>query len=533
MLWLELESGAVWGIFFRSNGSFISYRDLERICRRLDEARFEQTARVLSHLAMMFGWISAGSASSFDQIRIEIAENIVKEAILADKGWNHQYLLTDESVRRLSQLYLRQFHQGMQAFCQTLDQEILQLVQLDAASGQFPPHYYNYLKHPLEKVCRNRRQALQVYPLLISAFCAEDPDHTAQRLQHGVDLGNPLPTAVADYFRCSKTTAKFLAEKDLNLIGDVWLCHLGKLPKMLDLIRPDFWPKLREDWELFNNWVLPIYDALDEQWNRKRSPVLQNGLNDLVKEGCQRIPARLEKYGVTMTDISNLHDFEKAYYEWAAQVDMQASDAIAALQQVTILRLAALSRHWHQWQIQALDASLAEGSADGMEHWPTFIDSPWPCNGLVVVPLTTPWHLKDEGSKMQHCVGGYASSCLFYGAHIFSIRNRANGQSLSTFEIRLTDSVADPDPFYLMQHQGPHNTDPPENCTAVLDAFLWHLAVSVSSERLRDIRWQQYKRRENSYKFRILVESPAWSHRMIDGFRELLQECPVLAGQWL
>lgn len=530
MLWLELESGAVWGIYFRSNGSFLSCRDLQRICQRLEEARFEQTSKVLSHLAVMFGWISAGSANSFEQISTEIAENIVKETIHADRGWNHQYLLTDASVSRLSQPYIRQFQQGMISFSASLDQELLKLVQLDPAGGLFFFQHYNYLLHPLEKVCRNRRQALQFYPLLISTFCNEEPDHTARRLQHGVDLGNPLPTAVADYFRCSKTVAKFLTEKDLDLIGNQWLCHLNKLPKILDLIRPDFWPRTAEDWECFNEWVLPIYDSLDEKWNRKRSPILQSGLNDLVKEGYQRIPARLEKYNITMTDISNLHDFEKAYHEWAVQVDMPASDATAALQQVSILRITALSRHWHQWQIQVLDESLAEGSLDDREHWPSFIDSPWPYNDLMVVPLTTPWHLKDEGSKMQHCVGGYTSSCLFYGSHIFSIRDRASGQSLSTFEIRLSDDVADPDPFYLMQHQGPHNDDPSEKCTTVLEVLLRHLTVSVSSERLREIRWQQYNRRENSDEYHRMIESPAWSRRMIDGFRELLQECPVLLG---
>lgn len=472
MLWLELDSSTVWGIFFRSNGAFISYRDLQRICQRLDEARFEQTERVLSHLAMMFGWSSAGDAGSFEQISSEIAESIVKEAIHTDKGWNHQYLLTDESVRRLSRPYISQFQQGLASFAESLDQGLLQLVQIDPADGQFPFQYYNYLKHPLEKVCRNRRQALQAYPLLISAFCFEEPDHTARRLQHGVDLGNPLPTAVADYFRCSKTVARFLGEKDFDLIGEHWRCQLDKLPKILELIRPDFWPRIADDWNHFNEWVLPIYDALDDKWNRRRSQVLQNGLNDLVKEGYPRIPARMEKYGITMTDINNLHDFEQAYLEWAVQVDINKKDATAALQQVSILRITALSRHWHQWQIQALEESLAEGSADDLEHWPTFIHTPWLCNDLVVMPLNTPWHLKDEGSKMQHCVGGYTSSCLFYGAHIFSIRNKVSGQSLSTFEIQLSDDVADSDPFFIMQHRGPHNSDPTENCTTALDAFL-------------------------------------------------------------
>lgn len=530
MLWLELESGAVWGIFFRSNGSFISYRDLQRICQRLDEARFEPTDRVLSHLAMMFGWIGAGSAGTFEQISTELAEDLVKESIHADKGWNHQYQLTDESVRRLAQPYISQFQQSLALFAESLEQESLQLVQLDATNSQFPFQHYNYLKHPLEKVCRNRRQALQAYPLLINAFCCEEPDHTARRLQHGVDLGNPLPTAVADYFRCSKTVAKFLAEKDLSLIGEHWSCQLDKLTKMLDLIRPDFWPRSIEDWGQFNEWLLPIYDALDEKRDRSRSPLLQNGLNDLVKDGYQRIPARLEKYGITMTDISNLHDFEDAYREWAAQVNMDESYATAALQQISILRITALSRHWHQWQIQALEDSLSDDSTDDMVHWPTFIDAPWPCNDLIVVPLTTPWHLKDEGSKMQHCVGGYTSSCLFYGSHIFSIRSKGSGKSLSTVEIELSDNIADPDPFFIMQHKGPHNNTPPEECTDALDAFMRYLQVSVSAEQLREIRWQQYKRRENSEEYHRMVESPVWSRRMIDGFRELLRECPVLLG---
>jgi hypothetical protein len=146
------------------------------------------------------------------------------------------------------------------------------------------------------------------------------------------------------------------------------------------------------------------------------------------------------------------------------------------------------------------------------------------------MPLNTPWHLKHEGSKMQHCVGGYTSSCLFYGAHIFSIRNRASGQPLSTFEIRLSDDIAEPDPFYVMQHRGPHNSNPPENCNAALGAFLQHLKLTVTAEQLRDIRWQQYKRCENSEEYHRMIASPAWSRRMIDGFRELLRECPVLLG---
>ena len=78
ILWLELEDGAIWGIYFRSNGSFLSYRDLQRICQRLEEARFEQKSKLCPPLAMMFGWFSAGDAGNFKQTSGEIAEDIEK-----------------------------------------------------------------------------------------------------------------------------------------------------------------------------------------------------------------------------------------------------------------------------------------------------------------------------------------------------------------------------------------------------------------------------------------------------------------------
>ena len=63
---------------------------------------------------------------------------------------------------------------------------------------------------------------------------------------------------------------------------------------------------------------------------------------------------------------------------------------------------------------------------------------------------------------------------------------------------------------------------------SALGAFMRYLKLIVTAEQLRDIRWQQYKQRENSEDYHRMIESPAWSRRMIDGFRKLLQKCPVL-----
>ena len=196
--------------------------------------------------------------------------------------------------------------------------------------------------------------------------------------------------------------------------------------------------------------------------------------------------------------------------------------------QVSLLRFAALSRRWHQWQAQVLDESKENGAAADQEHWPTFIESPWGYEDLCVVPLTTAWQLDDEGRRMEHCVGSYASQCIFDGAHIFSIRDRESGTSLSTFEIKLANEVTVSNPYKIIQHQGVCDSDPPEKCKAALVSFLRYLKVTVSVERLQEIRFQQCLRQENSDEYQKLMSSSAWSIRKIEGFRQLLKDCPVL-----
>jgi hypothetical protein len=82
-------------------------------------------------------------------------------------------------------------------------------------------------------------------------------------------------------------------------------------------------------------------------------------------------------------------------------------------------------------------------------------------NGCRLLCLTTPEELREEGAKMDHCVGGYSNVCMFYGSHIVSIRD-ADGSRLSTVEYRFEcDTTADAPRLHIRQNYGPHDTTPP------------------------------------------------------------------------
>lgn len=113
--------------------------------------------------------------------------------------------------------------------------------------------------------------------------------------------------------------------------------------------------------------------------------------------------------------------------------------------------------------------------------------------------LTTGRELADEGKRLNHCVGGYASSCMMGNSHIFSIRD-PQGVSISTFEIAIqkpgdarereyrhvTVPGAEQDTiFVLRQHYGHGNGTPPVEGTDILEWFIGQVekgAISLQTD---------------------------------------------------
>jgi hypothetical protein len=528
MLWFELPSGKIAGLTFNARDPYLSMRAVELIADRLKSAQNGELEKVPLHLSKLMGWISCSFASDNDLQ--EIAEELVREEIRNSKAWDHQYMLMDESLRRLAQPYHEQFCKGLWQFAAELEQDALKFSGFSEITTFPDAQSYNYLFHPISRISVYRRQAIQSVPLLAQALSTNSTEHCTRRLQQIVDSGNPIVPAVADYFRCSKNVARFLAGKDYALIGNEWKGRLDQLAGLLGCIKPAFWPKSPDDWHHLSQWLRPVYAALHNNLNERWYRIAEKGVNELASEGYEQIIPRMERHGVALADITTFPDFVKDLDKWARKLGRARGLIDEAVQQYSLLRLAQLSRRWHRWQLQMADLDPDEGREDTGASWLTFIDEPWEkrfiINGnYLVVPLNTPALLKEEGQRMQHCVGGYAARCFYGGSHIFSIRDGKTGLPLSTVELRLGVHDFLASDITVSQHYGLLNSQPSESCKSVLESFMKHIQT-IPAERFKKVQEMHY------YRNQLLQEqslaAKVWSSKKVESFRELLRGYPAL-----
>lgn len=129
------------------------------------------------------------------------------------------------------------------------------------------------------------------------------------------------------------------------------------------------------------------------------------------------------------------------------------------------LRARELSHAWHRGE--------AEGARDtariGFPPEGEFDFSPFPerrtVQGLEFVALRSVLALREEGRKMQHCVGGYHAE-LSAGHRFYSIRRA--GQLLATAQLVHSTAV---------QVKGPRNADPKKEVMVALGKFLERAAA--------------------------------------------------------
>lgn len=139
-----------------------------------------------------------------------------------------------------------------------------------------------------------------------------------------------------------------------------------------------------------------------------------------------------------------------------------------------------LQRDWHSRVTTILAAigtdeepELVRGEikAVAADGWAPLCDVWIAPNGVQIVPLTDKRELRQEGSRLGHCVGGYDTRAKAGDCHILSMREQGDGfdpVSLSTVEIgRVNEGVTE---LSVRQHQGQGNGTPPKKAVA---AFAW------------------------------------------------------------
>lgn len=137
-------------------------------------------------------------------------------------------------------------------------------------------------------------------------------------------------------------------------------------------------------------------------------------------------------------------------------------------------KLLELSEEWHRTQAE-IRAKIAENIEQA--KWPGLIENYQARNGLLLVALTTPKQLENEGKVgrddngmlgLNHCVGSFYGTCLAGESHIISVRRR-NGkvwERVSTIEYKL-----DRDQLVQVQHHGTGNSNPVEEAATAVKEF--------------------------------------------------------------
>ena len=409
-------------------------------------------------------------------------------------------------------------------FVSRLDQDVIAAIR---ASG-LPlsvARYNSYVQVDTTAV-RYRIQAMQTIPLF--GYILGEEGHRASRLRHMVDAGQPLWPALADTVSVPEETVRWLRGKTSDDVGEPWLRRIPELLRSLALLPPEHRPKTRDDWTAYTDFAMVLNGASTSQRHAR-------WIRELGRLGW--IPAR-QKFAAMRAAPSDLLEITDLLHEITGAVggellphilcrgreeqdgDEQWQDVSSAVETLfvesSILKQMRASLRWHELQLLPIDDGIVPEEAAGsplLTDWPAPLTYPMKLGGLYAHFLTAPNQLRDEGLRMGHCVGSYASRCLFAGTNIVSLR-RNDGRSVSTAELRLVGRAKRLE-FEAVQHRGCHNKPPSMEAEQALARLLAALNSQDMQPRLVEMI-EQLKARQalDHTRSQWLALTPRAPHRL-------------------
>lgn len=413
-------------------------------------------------------------------------------------------------------------------FLAHLDEDVIQAV---CASGRAPTvAQYNTYRRGEPTAARYRIQAAEAVPLL--GYMLGEENHRATRLRRLVDAGQPLWPALADTVGVPEETVRWLRGKTADDVSDAWLGRIPELLTSLAHLPPEKRPKTRDDWTAYTDFALVI--------DRPRTnPRHARWLQDLGRLGWVAARQKFEAMQATPSDLSEiadlLHELIGAVggellphvarrWRYEREGDDEWQRLTSALETVffhsSILKQLRASLRWHALQLlpleedaPAADEASTQESTSRPDCWPSPLKEPLKVGGLHAHFLTTPTQLRDEGLRMEHCVGSYADRCLFDGSNIVSFR-KGDGRSVSTAELRLVERGKRLG-FDVTQHQAQRNGDPSPEALQALSSLLRAFDSDEMQTRLKEMREQLRQRQAlDDRRSEWMDELPTAPHRL-------------------
>ena len=315
-------------------------------------------------------------------------------------------------------------------------------------------------------------------------------------LSDQIDEGESVPQALKNLFSVEHNT--FIPKKYLSPyhgLNDT-VFDEGAVQTLADnfntLVLLDYseYPKEKKDWKQFNDFSthlwrvsqsseLPFKKLVDryrtdlpDEADEKQS---WRDIGDFVKKisGSILIPLIAEKLSAAAHILEPMARTEKM----AHRPDIQQQ----FLSLLTIPQIIRGSRDWHA-RLATVDSQIKSLSVLEDSSWADLIAPLTTDEGVAIHALTTKKDLEKEGEDMEHCVGGYASSCILGSSHILHLSYQGHHSTLQLEETKQDGHIT----VNQVQHQTVLNEPP---APALIEAAKW-LIEGINSNTI-EINWER------------------------------------------
>lgn len=334
---------------------------------------------------------------------------------------------------------------------------------------------HNFMAAANNEVSRNRRQALLLFPALVSrAITLGFPSNFELDLRSTIDRGRPLIEFFVDRWRVSPYAVRALRGLGFDMIGATWRGCENVLLRLLSSIAPEHLPRTAVQWAVFTEQAQTFSTA-------SKTPMGSETVGQLMASASRRqwrstaqaTHQALEQ--IRMTD-NFLADLFRALRAWHLASENQeiarphdstfhkiASQNLFAL---PIKKRNALVQMWHR------ECNRSNEITDVSEiAFPVLLEKVIMFAGMQIVQLRSPSDLRQEAASMGHCVDTYVMACERGKSAIFSLRNE-KGIRQSTFELSIRPFGLSEFEIDVVQHSGKNNTPPCSTAINSLKTFL-------------------------------------------------------------
>ena len=410
-----------------------------------------------------------------------------------------------QAVTALIDIQSAHYRAAITDFIAGLDNEVIQAIY---ATGQ-PPSLsrYNTYRRGEATAARYRIQAVEAVPLL--GYMLGEENHRAARLRRLVDSGTPLWPALADTSGVTEEAVRWLRGKTADDVSDAWLGRIPELLQSLAHLAPEKRPKTRDEWTAYTDFALVL--ARVSSSNRHRC-----WLRDLARLGWGAARQKFEAMHATPSDLLEMTDLLREitgavggellphiadFWREDDREWLQVNEAVETVfLEASLLKQIRASLRWHELQLMppieeyaTEEDNPAANAVARLDYWPAPLIGSIKLGGLTAHFLTTTAQLRDEGMRMEHCVGSYTGQCLFNGANIVSLRND-DGRSVSTAELRMLGHSKRLE-LGVVQHKAQRNSSPSAQAEKALSYLLSKLNADGMQQCLQQMLEQLRQRR--------------------------------------